>query len=113
MRVGAQGWCRGFVWVQQALQTQHLLLRSWPRRNPVGARGCLQGQKASFPIRVGEVGPVLLCGFWLTGGRGGASAQDIYVGRFQDFIAEFVQLVNNVPRGFPQTCEICLRRQFE
>ena len=59
---GAQvrrGW---FVWARHALQAQHLLPRSWPERDAVGAGGRLQGQKRAFPIRFGEVGPVLLCG---------------------------------------------------
>src|SRR5262245_15621163 len=48
------------VWARHALQAQHLLPRSWPERDAVGAGGRLQGQKRAFPIRFGEVGPVLL-----------------------------------------------------
>ena len=62
MRVGAQTRRRGFLWARQAWQTQHLLACPWPKRDPVGARGCLQGQKRTFPIRFGEVGLALLCG---------------------------------------------------
>jgi hypothetical protein len=58
---GTQARLGGFVCARQALQAQHLLACPWPKRDPVGARGCLQGQKRAFPIRFGEVGRALHC----------------------------------------------------
>jgi hypothetical protein len=57
---GTQARLGGFVCARQALQAQHLLACPWPKRDPVGARGRLQGQKRAFPIRFGEIGHALL-----------------------------------------------------
>ena len=57
VRVDSQLWGGRPGFARQALQAHHFLASARPQRNPVGARGGLQGCDRAVGVRFGEVGP--------------------------------------------------------
>ena len=60
VRVDTQLWGGRRHFARQALQAQQFLTRSWPQRNPMGARGGLQNPQRPIGVRFGEVGSALV-----------------------------------------------------